>query len=71
MRFGMGTMNNGERALRTPQSHSDGAGVTSDYLPRLNSHGRVVRGSTVENAIGIFNMGWPALGGYIFIWAGW
>ena len=62
MGFGWGVMGSGGRALRTSQGHSDGAGVTSDYLTRLHSPGWVVHGATLENAAGICQHGLNRMG---------
>ena len=57
MRFEWGKMKNGERALRTPQGHSKGSGVTSDYLPILQNPVVLVHGTSLENAQGICTNG--------------
>ena len=49
-RFESGHMGNRERALRTPQGHSKGAGVTSEYLKKITEPGMLVHGATLENA---------------------
>ena len=62
MRSEWGVTNNGERAIRTSQGHSAGAGATSDYSPRLHSPGLVVHGSTLENAFSICQNGLNRMG---------
>ena len=57
MRFEWGEMKSGERALRTPQGHSKGSGVTFDYLPRLRKPGLLVHGTSLENAYAICTNG--------------
>ena len=56
-RFEWGKMKNGERALRTSQGHSQGSGVTSDYLAKVDRPGLLAHGTSAANALPICTNG--------------
>ena len=50
-------MENGNASIRTSQGHSIHAGVSADYLEDIGNPGRVVRGTSLESAVSIFERG--------------
>ena len=50
LRFEWRTLDNGADAIRTSKGHSRNAGVTSDYLPVVNSPGLLAHGASLSNA---------------------
>ena len=53
----MGTLENGAEAIRTSQGHSKNAGVSSDYLPIVDSPGLLAHGTSLSNAESICKEG--------------
>lgn len=57
LRFEWGVMSDGRLALRTPQCHIEGSGVTSDYLRQIPNLGPIAHATSVANAYNICQEG--------------